>query len=104
MSSRSFFFVFHFSFFFLFFSSSFHSLKQHLEKVRVDILKQLGDLQGAPSVQMQEVPPEFVIARGTKGNNDGGGADDVRNMEEDDGGTKPQHESELYDGEMDQDN
>jgi len=48
-----------------------------LEKVKLDLLQQLQNLQGAPSVQMQEVPPEFVLARGVKGGKDGGVEDDV---------------------------
>jgi histone deacetylase 1/2 len=46
-----------------------------IEAVRVDLLRQLQGLQGAPSVQMQEVPPPFLTKREVGGDNDGGGED-----------------------------
>jgi len=77
-----------------------------LETVRTELLKQLQTLQGAPSVQMQEVPPKFVIRHGsTVDENDGGFQDDIR---EKGTGRKPKsgaerraHDSEFYDVEGD---
>ena len=48
--------------------------------VRTELLQQLMGLQGAPSVQMQEVPPEFDLKKdkGSEGLHDGGPDDDVR--------------------------
>mmetsp|Transcript_25118 Transcript_25118/g.30895 ORF Transcript_25118/g.30895 Transcript_25118/m.30895 type:complete len:505 (-) Transcript_25118:227-1741(-) len=43
-----------------------------LTAVRDDLLRQLNDLKGAPSVQMMEVPPSFVISKhsGSSSNSD----------------------------------
>jgi len=50
-----------------------------LEAVRIELLQQLQELQGAPSVQMQEVPPEFDLKKEEgEGMNGGGADDDVR--------------------------
>ena len=68
------------------------------QRVRVDLLQQLQNLQGAPSVQMQEVPPPFLMKREI-GGDDGGSQDDERNDEGDIGGeegsTKKEHDAEL---------
>mmetsp|Transcript_8747 Transcript_8747/g.12471 ORF Transcript_8747/g.12471 Transcript_8747/m.12471 type:complete len:432 (+) Transcript_8747:274-1569(+) len=71
--------------------------QQSLEQVRVDLLEQLQNLQGAPSVQMQQVPPDFELKKKKEGENDGGQDDDVRggNMNKD--VVKKQHEAEFYD-------
>lgn len=55
-----------------------------LDKIRTQLLQQLSDLQGAPSVQMQEVPPPFR----KRAKND--------KMTDEDFSRK-QHSSELYD-------
>ena len=67
-----------------------------LEAVRLELLQQLQSLQGAPSVQMQEVPPEFDLGKEAleEGSNDGGNNDDIRNQ----GRGKRAHPAELYDG------
>jgi len=73
-----------------------------LEAVRVELLSQLQSLQGAPSVQMQEVPPPFILKHHAQpdGQNDGGPTDDVR--EKGPGrtskgdGERRIHESEFY--------
>jgi len=78
-----------------------------LETVRVDLLSQLQNLQGAPGVQMQEVPPEFTIEHDEKmvGAKDGGSVDDVR--EKGPGktskgdGERRSHPAEFYDEEAD---
>ena len=48
-----------------------------MDKVRTDILQQLQNLEGAPSVQFQEVPPAFMTTM-EKGGDDGGKGDDFR--------------------------
>ena len=69
-----------------------------LETVRVDLLQQLQNLQGAPSVQMQEVPPPFMTTR-EGGGDDGGKQDDIRDDEGMIGGelgsARKEHEMEL---------
>lgn len=72
--------------------------------MRVDLLQQLQGLQGAPSVQMQEVPPEFVVNHGDPdGSNDGGGQDDIRvkgpGKTSDGTGEKRSHPAEFYEDE-----
>ena len=67
-----------------------------LNSVRTELLQQLQDLQGAPSVQMQEVPPEFDLQKEKRaeGQYDGSAEDEVRQ------GTKEgrkEHEAEFYD-------
>jgi histone deacetylase 1/2 len=54
---------------------------KNIDSIRSELLQQLKDLQGAPSVQMQQVPPAFRTL------------DD----EERKPGTKKQHVAELYD-------
>jgi histone deacetylase 1/2 len=54
---------------------------KNIDSIRSELLQQLKDLQGAPSVQMQQVPPAFRTL------------DD----EERKPGTKKQHAAELYD-------
>jgi hypothetical protein len=78
----------------------FFPLYRSLEAVRVELLQQLQSLQGAPSVQMQEVPPAFKVQKeNEEGQNDGGEEDDVRQpaRTKDGNGTPREHESELYD-------
>lgn len=80
-----------------------------LEAVRVEILQQLQQLQGAPSVQMQEVPPEFDLKKDmhAEGVNDGGSQDDVRDTSTgrtskgNGDGTRKMHSAEFYDGDKD---
>jgi hypothetical protein len=75
---------------------------ESLEAVRVDILEQLQSLQGAPSVGMQQVPPQFKVQdEHAEGMNDGGAQDDAREKgpgrTKDGQGIRKEHESELYD-------
>jgi len=78
--------------------------KASLEAVRVEILQQLQQLQGAPSVQMQEVPPEFDLKKDmtAEGTNDGGDQDDVRDTSTGrtskgkGDGTRKLHAAEFY--------
>ena len=64
-----------------------------LEAVRVELLQQLQSLQGAPSVQMQEVPPEFDLKKDSHDGSDGSQNDDIRDR----GRGRRSHPSELYD-------
>jgi histone deacetylase 1/2 len=82
-----------------------------LEAVRVELLQQLQELQGAPSVQMQEVPPEFELGKEenyAEGTNDGGEEDDIRDggngttSKGHGDGTRRAHPAEFYDGDNDQ--
>jgi len=84
--------------------SIFHSMfsLRSLETVRVDILEQLQSLQGAPSVEMHQVPPAFKVRKDhEEGMKDGGEEDDVREKgpgrTKDGQGTRKEHEAELYD-------
>jgi histone deacetylase 1/2 len=81
-----------------------------LAKVREDLMMQLQTLQGAPSVQMQEVPPSFVANSGSlerEGENDGGPDDNMRgrgNGSTSKGnGERRRHEAEFYSNENDVD-
>jgi hypothetical protein len=89
---------------YLFFVSLFISLRtpyRSLDSVRSELLQQLQGLQGAPSVQMQEVPPPFDLQKekAAEGQNDGGAGDDVRSDrgQTKDGGDRKVHEAEFYD-------
>jgi histone deacetylase 1/2 len=65
-----------------------------LEAIKIDLLQQLQNLQGAPSVQMQQVPPLFEVHREQPEEDpDERPKAKTRNG---DGDRKP-HESELYD-------
>lgn len=78
--------------------------KESLDIVRTDLLQQLQELQGAPSVQMQQVPPPYQVTKAPEdeeGGTDGGPQDDVRERgpgkTKSGNGTRKTHESELYD-------
>lgn len=67
---------------------------ESLEAIKIDLLQQLQNLQGAPSVQMQQVPPLFEVHREQPEEDpDERPKAKTRNG---DGDRKP-HESELYD-------
>jgi histone deacetylase 1/2 len=59
--------------------------KSVLDSVRTDLLQQLQDLQGAPSVAMHQVPPLFKRAEREE------------DEEESETHTRKQHGAELYD-------
>lgn len=67
--------------------------KEYLEKYKLKIFQHLKALNGAPSVQMQEVPPDFMMQDGVESSPD--------TRTEEDG--KRQHEAEFYEHEKDQD-
>mmetsp|Transcript_37779 Transcript_37779/g.113008 ORF Transcript_37779/g.113008 Transcript_37779/m.113008 type:complete len:443 (-) Transcript_37779:274-1602(-) len=77
-----------------------------LNYVRTELLQQMQGLQGAPSVQMQEVPPPFELKkRKAEGEKDGGADDDVRDKgrgrTKDGEGERKAHDAEFYDGDGD---
>ncbi|GAB5034507.1 histone deacetylase 1 [Nannochloropsis oceanica] len=88
-----------------------------LEEIKLQILQQLGQIQGAPSVQLQEVPPDWATGGGEGGGRKragereerGRGEEDRETMDErsvgknNDGGERREHEAEFYEGEKDQD-
>jgi histone deacetylase 1/2 len=67
---------------------------ESLEGVRVELLQQLQDLQGAPSVAMQQVPPAFERAEAPEDDPD---VRDPLGKTKNGEGTRRQHQSELYD-------
>lgn len=71
--------------------------KDMLENVRVELLQQLSDLQGAPSVAMHQVPPAFERTKAKEGDEDDPDERDAVGKTKDGTGTRRQHSSELYD-------
>jgi len=86
--------------------------KESLEQIKVELLQQLQNLQGAPSVQMQQAPPLFEISSKDKsngaGDNDNEGGNNNNNNEDNPDerpkaktkhgdGDKKVHEAEFYD-------
>lgn len=65
------------------------NLNTSLESIRIDLLQQLQELQGAPSVAMHQVPPTFQRAEPDEDKKD----PDQRESAE----ARKQHGSELYD-------
>jgi histone deacetylase 1/2 len=72
-------------------------LSRSLDAIKVELLQQLQNLQGAPSVQMQQVPPLFQVNENEE--NDGGPEDDERltSKTRHGDGDKRAHEAEFYD-------
>ena len=64
-----------------------------LEQIKVELLQQLQNLQGAPSVQMQQVPPLFEIAKPDEEDPDERPKAKTKHGD----GDKRPHEAELYD-------
>lgn len=90
--------------------------KEILDSVRTDLLQQLQDLKGAPSVAMQQVPPLFHRRKNRNNSNNDGDDDNDDDNNMDDGGdddnpdvrdpvgksqsgdgTRRIHSAELYD-------
>jgi histone deacetylase 1/2 len=65
------------------------NLNSSLESIRIDLLQQLQDLQGAPSVAMHQVPPSFQRAEVDEDAQDPDQRETVEH--------RKQHGSELYD-------
>lgn len=78
-----------------------------MDAVRTELLQQLQELQGAPSVQMQQVPPEFEMVPSAENEENGRGDGDededdnpdVRptNRTKSGDGTRKEHPAEFYD-------
>jgi histone deacetylase 1/2 len=66
-----------------------------LESVRVELLQQLQDLQGAPSVAMHQVPPLFERKSDAEDDDDPDEREAATTKSGD--GTRKEHEAELYD-------
>jgi histone deacetylase 1/2 len=67
---------------------------RYLENIKVELLQQLKNLQGAPSIQMQQVPPLFQVERDdSEENPDERPRPKTRHGD----GERKSHESELYD-------
>ena len=71
--------------------------KQMLDGIRTELMQQLQDLQGAPSIAMQQVPPLFISERAEMMDEDDDADERGQNSTKSGNGTKKQHESELYD-------
>jgi len=65
-----------------------------LESIKIEVLQQLQNLQGAPSVQMQQVPPLFEVHREQPEDDPD---ERPRNTTRNGDGDRKVHESELYD-------
>jgi len=63
---------------------------EYLSKIRVQILEQLRQLKGAPSVEMQEVPPDLIQTELVESHPD-------QRMTESERGAHVHHRSEFYD-------
>ncbi|KAI2506861.1 histone deacetylase domain containing protein [Fragilaria crotonensis] len=67
---------------------------ESLESIKIELLQQLQNLQGAPSVQMQQVPPLFEVQRDeTEDDPD----ERPKHKTNHGDGDRKVHESELYD-------
>ncbi|VEU39011.1 unnamed protein product [Pseudo-nitzschia multistriata] len=73
--------------------SSMDNANKNLNSIRTELLQQLKDLQGAPSVQMQQVPPPFRTTSAAKNNGDDNDGEKGSRKR-----IKKTHASELYDG------
>ena len=67
------------------------------------ILQNLKNIQGAPSVQMHPVPPDFVIKHSKLSEIEDNNPDKKLLNYNNDGGIKPDHESEYYENNQDND-
>jgi len=70
--------------------------KNKIDKIRSNLLQQLQELQGSPSVAMQQVPPLFQYHASIKNNDDDDDDDDDTAVTQNKR-IKKQHPSELYD-------
>jgi histone deacetylase 1/2 len=72
--------------------------REDLEKTKIEVLQMLSELDGAPSVQMQEVPPDYFSMDNPEELNP-----DVRHLNDKLLHTRVEPENEFYDGDRDQD-
>mmetsp|Transcript_33288 Transcript_33288/g.92741 ORF Transcript_33288/g.92741 Transcript_33288/m.92741 type:complete len:424 (-) Transcript_33288:24-1295(-) len=73
---------------------SMENQNKNIDAIRTELLQQLKDLQGAPSVQMQQVPPAFRTLEEEKGEDDEDDKDDKPSRKQ---RIKKQHSAEFYD-------
>lgn len=66
---------------------------KNIDSIRTELLQQLSDLQGAPSVQMQQVPPAFRTLEEEEPEEEGTGDESKLTRKR----IKKQHSAELYD-------
>ena len=67
---------------------SMENVNKNIDNIRTELLQQLKDLQGAPSVQMHHVPPPFRTTEDDEGESS---EKPTRKR------VKKQHSAELYD-------
>ena len=72
---------------------------EELHSITSRILQNLKNLQGAPSVQMHPAPPDFMVNRETIQEAEDSRPDERGAPLNKDGGTKKEHEAEMYDAE-----
>eukprot|EP01034_Spumella_vulgaris_P028657 gene28657-35554_t len=78
--------------------------REHLDNITCRILQNLKNLQGAPSVQMHPVPPDWVIKNQQNPQEVEDNQPDARSQSlTSDGATKRKHESEFYEDDNDND-
>ncbi len=78
--------------------------REHLDNITARILQNLKNLQGAPSVQMHPVPPDWVIRNQLTPQEVEDSSPDKRSAAmTSDGATKREHESEFYADDKDND-
>jgi len=71
--------------------------KDNLDAVRTELLQQLQDLQGAPSVAMHEVPPLFERTHRPRSAEEDDADERDMGKTKDGDGSRRVHGSELYD-------
>eukprot|EP01035_Chromulina_nebulosa_P017258 gene17258-22789_t len=78
-----------------------HNKPEQLVNITNRILQNLKNIQGAPSVQMHPIPPDFIIKNFEI--NEDKVMDDKSEPINKDGGLKPEHPAEFYDNDKDND-
>merc|ERR1719231_115259 len=77
--------------------------KDTLDNITARILQNLKNLQGAPSVQMHPVPPDWVINSQTPQEIEDKNPDSRPEALTSDGALKKERDDEFYDGDKDND-
>merc|ERR1712032_1220479 len=68
---------------------------ESLEAIKIELLQQLQNLQGAPSVQMQQVPPLFEVKENIEDEDNPDERPKAKTRHGD--GDRKAHDAELYD-------
>lgn len=74
-----------------------------LDKIRTTVLQNLSYLQGAPSVQMHPIPPDWAIRHTSPQEQEDKNPDQRLPAMNSDGGLRKEHDSEFYAGDGDND-